>query len=330
MSWVTHRRFRWLVLGCAVLVVASAIMAWLGVRARADAEQDLEASRADLAATITAASDAAASLASAVEDRDAAAASLANAKRGLTVQEERLAVAEAALPVAEQAMWTFLDAAAAAVEQAAAPAAFHPQMVQIRRDQVTAAGEGEYGEFNELQLSFNSVCADANAELQEFSDLVVALPARDPKANGVPGYEAIDPYTEADLLLDVPTGPAEVTATAPDVVPCIVSGNSGCEYVFQVTFTESNTLAATIERIAVRWIERSGNTWWFDADGEWKDEDLVIPASGTMTYTDSIWTDADDEMRRIMGGTVRLRYNGTDAEGNAFNGSISATLERPD
>ena len=42
-----------------------------------------------------------------------------------------------------------------------------------------------------------------------------------------------------------------------------------------------------------------------------------------------IFVDSESRHRRIMGGRVRIRYNGTDAEGNRFRGDITTRLERP-
>ena len=97
-----------------------------------------------------------------------------------------------------------------------------------------------------------------------------------------------------------------------------------------VTFTETNWLDVTIERVAVRYDERGGRSYWISVDGEWRDVSFTVPAGGTDTYSGWVRTDDDDDMRNIMGGKLKFRYRGTDAEGNAISGSVNAVLVRPE
>ena len=167
-----------------------------------------------------------------------------------------------------------------------------------------------------------------NDRLRGFGSALRELPppGLDPRAT-----EFVPPmrlHQTSDLIIDPPTGPAEVAATMVDVVACRTAGNNGCDYRVTVTFTESNTLGATIDRVGVRWIERGGNRWWINRDGEFQDVSLVIAADGRATYSFSIFVDSESCPRRIMGGQLRFRYNGTDDEGNSFRGNLTASLER--
>jgi hypothetical protein len=135
---------------------------------------------------------------------------------------------------------------------------------------------------------------------------------------------------ERELARPPPTGRAIIEATAGEEIPCTPWGNGGCRYEWTIVFTESNWLDVTIERLAVRYDERGGRSYWVSVDGEWRDVTIRVPAGGTERYSGWVRTDADGDMHNIMGGKVKLRFRGTDAEGNSISGSVSAILVRPD
>jgi hypothetical protein len=228
----------------------------------------------------------------------------------------------------EGAVSAFYRAAADVVERATAAVGLNQRVLRIRRDQQAAVLAGDYEEAERLQGELDPLVREANAGLTIINAVFDELPP--------PGLEprAASPFslrlhTPSDLDIDPPTGPAKVEASFPDNVECRIAGSNGCDYRVVITFTESNALEATINRVGVRWIERSGNRWWILRSGEFDDVDIVIAPNGTATYVVTMFADSDSRERRILGGKVRIRYNGIDAEGNRFSGDKTSKLERP-
>lgn len=318
LSWI-------LAIGVAGALAVGVAASVGGAKAAANADDDLAAARDRVAAALEAVADAEKLLEGARSDAAVAEEESQTADDALARARSARSEAEAAVPVAEEAALDLLAAAAEAVDAAATgPAALQP-IVEGRAELLSAARAGDYEGFHEIQVDFNAACEAANAWLEAL-DAVYVAPALATAAAGGP----LGTYPLSELTIDPPTGPAEVTATLPDDIPCKATGNAGCEYRVAVTFTGANTLEATVDRMATRWIERGGNSWWVSTDGEWQDAELVIPADGSVTHSFWIWTDADDKMRRIMGGKLRFGYSGIDAEGNKFRGTLYARLERPD
>jgi hypothetical protein len=117
-----------------------------------------------------------------------------------------------------------------------------------------------------------------------------------------------------------------IEAIMPDVIPCDPWGEEGCRWDFMVTFTEGKGIAATIEQIGRRYIDVRGGVW-ISNSGEWFDKTIEVPAGGSATYDSWVRTkhDSDGDLR---GGTVVVSYKGIDERGNAFSGSVSASLAR--
>ena len=326
-----------------VVLVAGSVVAVIGSRTAADAEEALAAANDRIAvgqAQVAAEEDRVAAaqdvlsvandaLAAAVADSATAESDVAAAEQTLARAAEDLATAEDTLDRARDAASAYFESTIRLVDEATAAVLLDDRFLQIRRDQQTAALAEDYEEVSRLQEELNELIDEANGLLRGFGRSFAALPSPEPDVNGIDFVGPMRLHSMSTLDIDPPTGPADVEATILEVIPCRTAGNNGCDYRVVITFTESNTLEATVNRLGVRWIERSGNRWWINQTGEFQDVTVVIGADGTVTHTLFFFTDADDRQRRVMGGRVRIRYNGTDAEGNRFRGDISARLERP-
>jgi hypothetical protein len=95
---------------------------------------------------------------------------------------------------------------------------------------------------------------------------------------------------------------------------------------YTVTFSEQNGVPATIERLGRRSIHTNGSVWASET-GEWFNTTIAIPGRGRNTYGSWVRTTPDDI--DLRGGIVILGYSGHDANGFAFDGSVSARLEYP-
>jgi hypothetical protein len=148
-----------------------------------------------------------------------------------------------------------------------------------------------------------------------------ATPTHTPTPTITPTFTPIPPTVTPT---PVPVGPAVITASIPDPVPCTPWDVSGCKWNYAVTFTESNGISVTIERIGQRYTDRGG-TVWVVGTSEWFDRTIKVPARGTGKYTSWVRTRPDDDPD-LQGGTVTISWSGHDAKGNFITGSISATL----
>ncbi len=120
------------------------------------------------------------------------------------------------------------------------------------------------------------------------------------------------------------TGPTKVIASTPDPIIPEAWGDDGCQWYYTITFTESNGVEATIERISLRYIDKERTIWWLKS-GEWFDKTIVIPASGTNTYSNSVKS-KNGGRPDFRSALLILSYKGHDANGNAFSGEVRATL----
>ena len=119
-------------------------------------------------------------------------------------------------------------------------------------------------------------------------------------------------------------GPAKVTASTTDPVIPNAWGDDGCQWNYTITFTESNGVKATIESLGRRYIDAQGGSW-ISEKGEWFDKTIVIPASGSNTY--SSWVRTKNGARPdFRSGFLVIKYKGHDINGNAFSGEVRAKL----
>jgi len=133
--------------------------------------------------------------------------------------------------------------------------------------------------------------------------------------------------TDTPLPTPTPSGPAVIVATIPEAIPCTPWGEDGCKWSFAVTFTETNGISATVERIGQLYTDVRGVGWVVGAS-EWFDRSIQIRAKGTGQYTSWVRTKhgTDPDLR---GATARISYSGHDAKGNPFSGSVTAILAAP-
>ena len=221
----------------------------------------------------------------------------------------------------------FIDAVTPLADIASAHLESERRILDCRSEQVEMGSEGNVREFNRAQNQFNEMADAANVELETLDRLLAALP---PLVETGPRLGVgTSRFTVSEVVLDPPTGRAQVQTNAPDLIPCTPQGTEGCRYDWVATFTETNWLDVTIERIAVRYVERGGRAYWFNSSGEWSDVHIIIPASGSATYDSWVRTDSEADSRLIIGGKLKLRWEGRDAEGNSLSGSLTVPLERP-
>jgi hypothetical protein len=112
----------------------------------------------------------------------------------------------------------------------------------------------------------------------------------------------------------------------PKTIPCTLWEPNGCEWDFEVTFTEERGVDATIEKIGRVFVDTKGRVWTVGGD-EWSDVTIDVPALGSDTY-DSWARTTNGDSPDLRGGTVKVSYSGTDASGHAFSGSVTAKLAR--
>ena len=323
-------------------LVGGGLVAFLGSAAAEDAADQLASARSRLAAEesevaggelrVAAAEQALAivrvTLTSAIDSRKTAEARVVDAEEVLGTAESALAEADATRARTEGAVLAFYSAAADVVARATEVIASDDRFLHLRREQQAFALAGEYAEVTRLDEELSALTGLVNPQLDGLSAVFTDLPQPELGPGNDPPLAALLLLASSPVFIDPPTGPAEVTATIPDLIECIPAGRNGCDYRVTVTFEESNTLEATVERVGIRWIERARNSWWIARDGEFEAVEIVIPADGVWTQTVFIFVDADSRHRRIMGGRVRIRFNGTDAESNKFKGELTARLER--
>lgn len=330
----------WLIaalVGAAAAVVL-AVVAFLSL---SSTQEERDAAAADLAVLQTQIEDAEAARDAAAVDRAAAGDDLREANRRVVAAEQALADAEeresefeADARQAAAAHQGLLDAAAAfpaagadvlaAVEEHLATAA---ELAELRAQQAEAVAGGRYRTYNTLQDRYNRLVDDFNEQADAVRAAVDALPSfvyRGVDSAVVP--PAPVGLEEQDTELDPPTGPARVVGSLPDTIPC-TPRSDGCRWTWEITFTETNALGVVIDRIGYRYIDTRGSVWILES-GEWRDVTVRLAANGTASWDTWVQTLNPAERPNLQGGTVRVRWEGTDAEGNRITGSASARLAR--
>ena len=157
------------------------------------------------------------------------------------------------------------------------------------------------------------------------------MPTQTPKPTSTPTLTSTrrpsPTRTFTSTRTPIPSGPAQVAASLPDTIPCTPWENDGCIWNYKVTFTETNGVPATVERIGRRYIDTHGKIWAAES-GEWFDKTIVIPGHGSNTYSSWVRTRFEDE-GDLRGGIVKVSFTGRDANGNPFSGNVSAHLASP-
>ena len=286
----------------------------------ADAQQDL----ADLQVEIENERAALDQATAAVEQAESA---LNTAEVDVSASRADLLQAEAEIPMRRDEARAFVNAVAPLVDAVAARVEYERQMLNLRAAQVEAGLTGDFSAFNGSQDDLNAMAETVNADVDAIAATVAALPSLT-AATPLQGPGSAR-FVASDAVLDPPTGKARVEATAAEVIECMPWGVNGCTYHWVVTFAETNWLPVTIEEIAVRYDERGRRAYWYSENGEWSDVSIVVPAGGTATHDGGFRTDGEDDMKLVIGGKLKLRYKGTDADDNAISGSLTVPLERP-
>jgi len=333
----------WLMVVAGVVMVAGAAVAVLGLASSAQAHDDRAEAQAQAETERGLVGEAEQELASLqlesqtaqaeLEEAQAAVGQAETVQNGMTADlasaQELLLQTNSEIPGRQAEARAFVDAAGPVIDIGSACLATGLRILDLRAEQEARALDGDYRGFNRLQGDYNGLTEAANLEMDAFAGAVTALPS----LTGVGALTALagEPLAASDVNLNPPTGRARVTAaTTSDPIPCTSFSTNGCRYNWKVTFTETAWLGVTIERIAIRYDERGGRAYWYSESGEWRDVNVVIPAGGTASYDGGVQTTDDSDMRLIMGGRLKLRYQGTDADGNSISGSASAQLERPE
>ncbi|MBN1202863.1 MAG: hypothetical protein JXJ20_13525 [Anaerolineae bacterium] len=135
----------------------------------------------------------------------------------------------------------------------------------------------------------------------------------------------IPPSPTPTLTFTPSADQAEVVASLPESIPCTKDGDE-CRYDIVVTFTEQAGLGAQVEDLRLRYIDRDGGVWVGGAGISARyDDPLEIPVLGRAVY--DTWVRTED---KLMGGSIRVLYEGHDANGTPFSGELTAALEWPD
>ena len=332
-------RVGWLV-GAGVLVAGAAAFAVF-------AYLSLSSARTDRDEMGTAVAEAEARAEVAISDRDDGVAARSAAAADLQAAGQELTAAEEAVADAEQQQSQLETAQRqAGVEEAglrAAAALYHGtaedvvaaigdhleiagRLVGLREEQAGAVAAGHYRTFNSLQDGYNALVGDFNEQSETVAAALAALPAfgyRDLASSVTP--TAPTAVTALDTPLDPPTGPARVVGSFPDSIPC-TPRSEGCRWSWEITFTETNTLAVTIERLGIRYTDRRGSVW-VSQSGEWRTVSIVVPPLGTRTWDSWVQSLDPDSEGNLQGATLQVRWEGTDAEGNSISGRARVTLE---
>ncbi len=331
----------WLSAVAIAALVVGAVVAMLGLSSAADANEDRDTASAEAATQRQLVTDAEQDLADLRLHLENAQAQVTETATILVEQESardeatvRLSTAEqllqettAEIPERRAEAQAFVEASSPFVDAAFAYFATCQRLLELRIDQEAEALDRDYRSFNRLQGQYNDLTEVANVELEVIGNFVAALPS-------LTGVNALaGPSTErlaaSEVSLDPPTGRARIQAsTTADPIPCTPYSGNGCRYNWEVTFTQTNWLQVTIDRVAIRYYERGGRSYWSSTSGEWRDVTIIIPAGGTASYDNSIDTTATS--KQIMGGRLNFRYQGTDADGNSISGRVTVSLERPD
>ncbi len=333
----------WLSAVAIAALVVGAVVAMLGLSSAAEANEDRDTASAEAATQRQLVTDAEQDLADLRLDLENAQAQVTETATILVEQESardeatvRLSTAEqllqettAEIPERRAEAQAFVEASSPLVDAAFVYFATCQRLLELRIDQEAEALDRDYRSFNRLQDQYDDLTEVANVELEAMAEVVAALPS-------LTGARALaGPSTErlaaSEVSLAPPTGRARIEAsTTADPIPCTPYSGNGCRYNWEVTFTQTNWLQVTIDRVAIRYYVRSGRSYWYSTSGEWRDVSIIIPAGGTASYDGSVRTAEDDDMRLIIGGRLTFRYRGTDADGNSISGQVTVRLERPD
>lgn len=130
--------------------------------------------------------------------------------------------------------------------------------------------------------------------------------------------------TSEETTTSLPAGPAKVVAALPSPVSLEDEGSGKSQWDYTVTFTEENGVPATIQRIGERYTDKKGNVW-IGENGEWFDDSISIDGAGTAQYSSFAFS-TNGGKGDLRGGLVQVSYTGIDANGNKFQGKVTATL----
>ncbi len=333
----------WLLAIAIVVLAAGAVVAMLGLSSTAKASDHRDTARTEattqrrqVAGTEQDLADLRLELENAQADLELAATALTGTESArdeatvlLSTAEQLLQETKAKIPGRQAEAQAFIDAGTLLVDAAIAHLATCRRVLELRAEQEAEALDGDYRSFNRLQGQYNELTEAAIVELEEVNDAVAALPS----LTGTSALAGLgtERFVASEVALNPPTGRARVeAASTADPIPCTPWGTSGCRYNWEVTFTQTNWLQVTIDRIAIRYDERGGRAYWFSKSGEWRDVNIVIPAGGTASYDNWVRTTSEADSRLIIGGRLKFRYRGTDADGNSVSGWVTVRLERPD
>jgi hypothetical protein len=298
-----------------------------GLASASAAASELDEATVALEAQTEATAQAAEAAEAARQSNEAAQSELVAARNDLAAAQGNVARLGARLPKATQEAGVLASGTSVLIDAASRFAGHAATAAEIRLGQVAAVADAKYRGYNELQVDYNELVPDLEAALDELANLVARF--KIPGSRPALDVGELPTFGVVEVELDPPTGPAKVKATLPEVIPCTPYGDNGCSYTIVIHFAETNMLEATVERMAVRYIERGGRKYWYRSSGEWWDTSLEIDRGGTASHTLRISTDDADKMKRIMGGTVKFRFRGHDADGNSISGTVTARLERP-
>jgi len=161
-----------------------------------------------------------------------------------------------------------------------------------------------------------------------FTPTITWTPTRTPRSTSTPRPTSTRmpsaTRTNTSTRAPIPSGPAKIVASLPEIIPCTPWGSDGCIWNYKVAFTEANGVPATIERIGRRFNDTKGKIWTVGSS-EWSDTTIVIPGRGSNTYSSWVRTrsGSDPDLRN---GAVKVSFSGHDANGHPFSGSVSAHL----
>ena len=122
----------------------------------------------------------------------------------------------------------------------------------------------------------------------------------------------------------------KITASIPDSIKCThwknPLGEDIWRYDFDVTFSESQGVSATIYKLYRVYVDRFG-VKWSSSFGRGESVDIKIPANGSYIYKSWVQCSEDSDLR---GGKVIVKYSATDPYGETSSGSVSSNLAWPE
>jgi hypothetical protein len=117
---------------------------------------------------------------------------------------------------------------------------------------------------------------------------------------------------------------AKIISSMPSSVPCAASADN-CKWSYTVTFSETNGIAVTIDRIRRRYVTPAGATYTSAGSDGWFNTTISIGAYGVGSY--SSWING--LVSRFALGKIIINYTGKDALGNTVSGEVRATMAKP-